>query len=186
MQKKTYFKATGEPVYTGEPMTIELDSFGVKHAISVSNLTEEFAEELVDSRFLYRYNPKPTSDKEDTKVPSDLAYYITKISKHMGLPVRYTAYILDNIFRIHPHAVLNMLMREIAIELDSKYPDHIKNCETLYALSATEGRIVALTNKNIKGYKAFAAFRTMEDAKFACRIMSPFIRSMFSKKEHGK
>lgn len=73
----------------------------------------------------------------------------------------------------------SMLLREVAIELDKKYEDHINNCKELYIISSMDGRIHKVPRAYIKNFRNFAAFRTKEDAKTACRILRSELKEMF-------
>ena len=45
-----------------------------------------------------------------------------------------------------------------------------------------DGRITKANKAYIKNYRNFAAFRTIEDAKIACRIVKPILTEMFKSK----
>ena len=45
-----------------------------------------------------------------------------------------------------------------------------------------DGRITKANKAYIKNYRNFAAFRTIEDAKIACRIVKPILKEMFKSK----
>ena len=72
-----------------------------------------------------------------------------------------------------------MVLREIAIELDKKYDNHINNSEKIYAISPQDGRIHEVDKSHIKNYKAFPAFRNIEDAKIACSLVKNHLKSIF-------
>ena len=87
--------------------------------------------------------------------------------------------ILDILEKANHWAVVQLLLKEIAIELDKKYDNHINNSEKIYAISPQDGRIHEIDKSHIKNYRAFPAFRTIEDAKIACRIVKPILKEMF-------
>ena len=76
-------------------------------------------------------------------------------------------------------AVVQLLLKEIAIELDKQYNNHIKNSEKIYAISPQDGRIHEVNKSHIKNYKAFPAFRNIEDAKIACSLVKNHLKSIF-------
>lgn len=86
---------------------------------------------------------------------------------------------LTQLVNINASAWLNVLIREIAIALDEQYPDHINNCEEVWVLSTMTGKLTKIHRKQIKTFRNFAAFRTLEDAKFACRMLKPALKEMF-------
>ena len=89
----------------------------------------------------------------------------------------------NNVDAILPSAAFSMVLREIAIELDKKYKDHINNSPEIYVISLLNGKITKATKAHIKNYRNFAAFRSIEDAKIACRITKDILKEMFKSGE---
>lgn len=91
---------------------------------------------------------------------------------------------LDNILTtlsdLNPWATLQYILKEIALELDKKYENHINDSEKIFAISPQDGRIHEVDKAHIKCYRAFPAFRTVEDAKFACRIVKKPLKEIFT------
>ena len=87
--------------------------------------------------------------------------------------------ILDALKGANHWAVVQLLLKEIAIELDKKYDNHIKNSEKIYAISPQDGRIHEVDKSHIKNYRAFPAFRNIEDAKIACSLVKNHLKSIF-------
>lgn len=87
--------------------------------------------------------------------------------------------ILDALEGANHWAVVQLLLKEIAIELDKKYDNHINNSEKIYAISNQDGRIHEVDKSHIKNYKAFPAFRSIEDAKIACSLVKNHLKSIF-------
>lgn len=87
--------------------------------------------------------------------------------------------ILDALEGANHWAVVQLLLKEIAIELDKKYDNHINNSEKIYAISNQDGRIHEVDKSHIKNYKAFPAFRSIEDAKIACHLVKNHLKSIF-------
>ena len=83
---------------------------------------------------------------------------------------------------ILPAAALSIILREIATELDKKYKDHIEKSPEIYVISTLDGRITKANKAHIRNYRNFAAFRTIEDAKIACKIVKPILKEMFKSK----
>lgn len=88
--------------------------------------------------------------------------------------------ILATLHFANPWAATQMVLREIAIELDKKYDDHINKSEKIYVISPQDGRIHEINKKTVKNYKAFPAFRSIEDAKIACSLIREHLKSIFS------
>lgn len=87
--------------------------------------------------------------------------------------------ILATLHLANPWAATQMVLREIAIELDKKYDNHINESEKIYAISPQDGRIHEINKKTVKNYKAFPAFRSIEDAKIACSLIREHLKSIF-------
>lgn len=121
-------------------------------------------------------------DSEKDKILSAtmrVGYYIASLAKKAGWkPEKMVGY-LQNLWNVNPAAAFSTLLREVAIELDKKYEDHINNCEELFIISLMDGRIHKVPRAYIKNFRNFAAFRTEEDAKIACRILRDDLKEMF-------
>lgn len=106
-------------------------------------------------------------------------YYIESLAKKMRWkPEKMRGY-LNTLWEINPSAAFSVLLKEIAIELDKKYKDHISNCKEFFIISTADGRIHKTLKAYIKNFRNFAAFRTEEDARIACRILRLELKEMF-------
>ncbi len=105
---------------------------------------------------------------------------IESLSKKTNWKEEKLLNILTTIHLANPWAATQMVLREIAIELDKKYDDHINESEKIYAISPQDGRIHEINKKTVKNYKAFPAFRSIEDAKIACSLIREHLKSIFS------
>ena len=73
-------------------------------------------------------------------------------------------------------------MRELAIIMDEKYPDHINKSKEIWSISTLSGEIVRIKSLNkIKNFRNFAAFRTLEDALKAKKIMKRALEDLFNR-----
>ena len=117
-----------------------------------------------------------------SEVPMNIDFYIERIAVRLGWKPEKVYNYLNNVDSILPAAALSMILREIATELDKKYKDHIENSPEIYVISTLDGRITKANKAHIKNYRNFAAFRTIEDAKIACKIVKPILKEMFKSK----
>lgn len=117
--------------------------------------------------------------QKDGGVPMDLEFYVQKIAEKLGWKIEKVYNYLNSVDTILPAAALSMVLREIAIELDKKYEDHIEKSPEIYVISTFDGRITKANKAHIKNYKNFAAFRSVSDAKIACRITKDILKEMF-------
>lgn len=118
-------------------------------------------------------------DAKAVKVPVELDYYIRKLADSLGWKPEKMCNYLNSIDNIYPAAAYAIILKEIAIELDKKYKDHIKDSKEIYVISLLDGKIAKVDKNSIKNYKNFAAFRTKEDAEIAYTITEPLLKSMF-------
>ena len=122
---------------------------------------------------------KPAKSVVETEVPMELKYYIQKIAERLGWKIEKVYNYLNSVDAILPAAAFSMVLREIAIELDKKYEDHIEKSPEIYAISMYDGRITKVNKAHIKNYRNFAAFRSVNDAKIACSIVRVILKEMF-------
>ena len=122
---------------------------------------------------------KPAKSVVETEVPMELEYYIQKIAEKHGWKIEKTYNYLNSVDVILPAAAFSMVLREIAIELDKKYEDHIEKSPEIYVISMLDGRITKANKSHIKNYRNFAAFRSVSDAKTACSIVRDILKEMF-------
>ncbi len=87
---------------------------------------------------------------------------------------------LNSIGEVYPIAAFSIVLREIAIMLDEKYPDHINKSEKIFTVSPLDGRIHEICKAHVKNYRNFAAFRSIDDAKFACSVLRNHLKGMFT------
>lgn len=112
-------------------------------------------------------------------VPTDLAYYVSNLAQRKGWKPEKMAAFLDILSEINLGATFQVILREVAVELDKKYEDHIEKSEEIYCVSLTNGHIFKADKKFIKNFRNFAAFRTPDDAKLACKITRGLLKDMF-------
>lgn len=145
-------------------------------------INEETLPYLIKEGVLMQVEPKEGCNcKECTeeKVPMDINFYIKKIADKLSWKFTKVSTLLSRIGSVFPITVYSMLLKEIAIELDKKYRNHIKDSSDIFVISTISGNIIRLNKSEIRNYRNFAAFRTIEDANLACRILNPFLKRMF-------
>ena len=178
--KKIYLK-NGKEVQLGDILTKVSkvkDSFFGKGIVAQNIVeTKDILPKLIEAGIVT--TTKPAKSVVETKVPMELEYYIQKIADKLGWKVEKVYNYLNSVDAILPAAAFSMVLREIAIELDKKYEDHIEKSPEIYVISMLDGRITKANKAHIKNYRNFAAFRTIEDAKIACTITRDILKEMF-------
>lgn len=122
---------------------------------------------------------KEIPDPKEETPKKCLEDYIESLAKRNRIPIDVMVEVIKLLISVNPAAVLTMLLKEIAIDLDNKYEGHIKDSEHIFIFSTNRGFIVELPKTEIKSYRNFAAFRTYKDAKYACNICKDLIDLMY-------
>lgn len=178
--EKIYLK-NGKEVQLGDTLTkvskVKDPFFGKGTVVQHIVVTKDILPRLLEAGIVT--TTKPEKPVAETKVPMDLEYYIQKIAEKLGWKIEKVYNYLNSVDAILPAAAFSMVLREIAIELDKKYKDHIENSPEIYVISMLDGRITKANKAHIKNYRNFAAFRTIEDAKIACKITRDILKEMF-------
>ena len=114
---------------------------------------------------------------------TDIEYYLDHLAERIGWKYENLDKYIANLIDIYPAAACSIILREVAIVLDEKYPDHIERSKEIWTISMTDGEIKKVKDLNrIKNFKNFAAFRTLDDAKAAKHIMKTFMKKMYGRK----
>lgn len=150
-----------------------MTSFGPVPYDAVRAYYSEEITKLIDSKkreFLAAMN---------NPVPMCIGYYVGGLAAKRGWKPEKMKNYLSNLWDINPAATFSVLLREIAVELDKKYEDHINKCNELFIISLMDGRIHKTPRAYIKNFRNFAAFRTEEDARIACKILKDLLKDLF-------
>lgn len=134
----------------------------------------------------YKAEEKKVPKKDPRTIEDALIYVesLERFGKKLNMSPGEASKFLDVITQASEVAAFSMILKEIAITLDRKYKDHISNSEDIYVISTIDGKIMKVKEvKKIKSFKNFAAFRTLEDARTACRLLKPMLKDMFSGKQ---
>lgn len=141
-------------------------------------VTKDILPKLLEAGIVTTAKPAKSAVVE-SEVPMELEYYIQKIAERLGWKIEKACNYLNSADTVLPAAAFSMVLREVAIELDKKYEDHIEKSPEIYVISMLDGRITKANKAHIRNYRNFAAFRTIEDAKIACRITRDILKEMF-------
>lgn len=141
-------------------------------------VTKDILPKLLEAGIVTTTKPAKSAVVE-SEVPMELEYYIQKIAERLGWKIEKVYNYLNSVDTILPAAAFSMVLREVAIELDKKYEDHIEKSPEIYVISMLDGRITKANKAYIKNYRNFAAFRSVSDAKFACKVLREVLKDMF-------
>lgn len=119
---------------------------------------------------------------EETAAPDCLDFYILSLAKRLNWKPDKVLGFLNKLAEIRPILPFNLLLKEIAVELDKQYAGHIKNSKEIWVVSVLNGSIGRVNKDEITTYDNFAAFRTKEDAKFALKVLAEQYNDIFGGK----
>lgn len=174
------YLTNGKEVQIGDTLTkvskVKDPFFGKGTVVQHIVVTKDILPELLKAGIVTTAKP---AKSVETEVPMELEYYIQKIADKLGWKVEKAYNYLNSVDAILPAAAFSMVLREIAIELDKKYEDHIEKSPEIYVISMLDGRITKANKAHIKNYRNFAAFRSVSDAKTACKITRDILKEMF-------
>ena len=173
--KKLIFVETGKEVEMGKTLAFGMNSaYGFMPLYTVIVCKESIP-------FLIKEGViKEVEEEEGTHV--DHNFYLEHLAKRIHWNVDNLRKYLGNLYTIYPVAALSILLREVAIVLDEKYDNHIKNSKEVYVISYLNGEIAKVGDlSKIKNFKNFAAFRSLEDAITAKRILKDPMKQLFKR-----
>lgn len=175
--KKLIFVGTGKEVEMGKQIVFYIQSAYGKIPTHCVIINEESLPYLIEEGVIKEV------EEEGTHV--DPNFYLEHLAKRIHWNVENLRKYLSNLYTIYPAAVFSIILREVAIVLDEKYDNHIKNSKEIYVISSLNGEIIKIKDLNkIKNFKNFAAFRTLEDAITAKKILEEPMKQLF--KRDGK
>lgn len=181
MNRKKLYLHNGKEVKVGDTI---VHIYSTEHPIYgkfENRLTILVTEDIIP--FLIKDGILETKEAQD-KINLSLDYFHDKLLKNLENGKKGIAdAAIINLYNSYPFAVFNILLREVAIELDKKYEDHIENSPRIFGLSNLNGKIVEVNKATIRNYKNFAAFRSIEDAKIACNILRDYIKALYAKRK---
>lgn len=175
--KKLIFVETGKEVEMGKTLAFGMNSaYGFIPFYTVI-ISEKIIPSLIKEGII--------KEVEDEETHIDLNFYLEHLAGRIHWNVDNPRKYLGNLYTIYPAAVFSILLREVAIVLDEKYDNHIENSKEIYVISCLNGEISKVKDLNkIKNFKNFAAFRSLEDAITAKRILEEPMKQLF--RRNGK
>ena len=169
-EEKLYLAHNGKEVHLGDLVKNTTTTGGITVSTTFT-LDKELLTILKEAGVIVTTPPKDA-------VPT-VSRAIERIAARVNWKPKKAESYINGAADMMPMAAFSIVLREIARMLDMKYPDHISKSEKIYYISSFDGRIHQARKDNIKSYKNFAAFRTLEDAKMAFNILKEPIKEMF-------
>lgn len=187
---KKYYLKSGKEVHIGDTICREISFnhylYGDVKMTEAVLVTDDNIQELISEDIIkVKENKKQNKPCCDSNL-CNLDFYLNKIANRLGWRPEKVFNYINNLGSISIAAVFSIISKEIAIELDKKYPDYINDSPEIYGISLTNGKIIPINKKTIKNYRNFAAFRTIEDAKIACNITRNLLKEMFKSDKNAE
>lgn len=173
--KKLIFVKTGKEVEMGKTLAFGMNSaYGFMPFYTVV-VCEESIPFLIEEGVI--------KEVEDEGTHVDPNFYLEHLAKRIHWNVDNLRKYLGNLYTTYPAAVFSILLREVAIVLDKKYPDHIERSKDIYFIGMADGEIHKMKELHkVKNFRNFAAFRTLEDCMQAKEILKPIMKGLFKRK----
>lgn len=169
--KKFFVKDSNAEVKIGDTITLEfvtMTPFGNAVATKTLKVTGKVLETLIKDDKVIVKEVKPNYNIV-------VAAALNKLASKFKCSEAEILEILHTIKDVNPWAAAQLLLREIAIELDAQYSNHISNSEEFYCLSPQDIEIHKMDKKSFVVFGYAPLFRTMEDAQVAKKIITQFL-----------
>lgn len=119
-----------------------------------------------------------------SEVNMDIAAYheilVKKLIEKTGLSKTSCERAVVGIKLVNKTGYFSLLLKEVAIELDKSYKNHISKCKTLFTISSKDGKPYYIKEGDLKCTDTVALFRTEVDAIVACKILASLKKEIFS------
>lgn len=146
----------------------------------IKNIIKSYdCKELNDMINIINNELKFRNDNKKELTFNDVVAYMANTSEAFKGDVHLCNSFLHTLLVTNTYAFISLMMKTIAVLLDQKYPDHIRNCEKGYVFNLGVGHIVEMNVCAIPYVQAVAIFRTLEDAKLACKILRPVLKETY-------
>lgn len=173
---KLILKRTGKPVEKGEKLVKVVEVFGLPIPVDEIVLDDKTIPDLIKQGVI-------TEEGIDKGVDFDIPAAIVHLAERIGWNSNNLDKYLDNLYKISPAAVFSVLLKEVAIMLDERYPDHINKSKEVWVISTLDGEIKQIKELHkIKNFRNFTAFRSLDDALIAKKIMAPALQDLYGRK----
>lgn len=173
---KLILKRTGKPVEKGEKLVKVVEVFGLPIPVDEIVLDDKTIPDLIKQGVI-------TEEGIDKGVDFDIPAAMVHLAERIGWNSNNLDKYLTNLYKINPTALFSVLLKEVAIMLDERYPDHINKSKEVWVISTLDGEIKQIKELHkIKNFRNFAAFRSLDDALIAKKIMAPALQDLYGRK----
>ncbi len=175
---KLKLKETGKEVKMGEKLIKVVELFGVPVPVAHVEVNETTLPDLIKHGIV-------VAEGSDSDIDVTIESAVQHLANRIGWNKENLEKYFNNLYKISPAAVFEIVLKEVAILLDEKYPDHISNSKEIWVINKVNGEIQKLKDlSKIKSFQHFAAFRSLEDALVAKRVMAPALKDLYGKQKN--
>lgn len=170
---KLKLKETGKEVKMGEKLIKVVELFDIPVPVAQIEINETTLPDLIKHGIV-------VAEGSDSDIDITIEGAVQHLANRIGWNKENLERYFNNLYKISPAAVFEIILKEVAILLDEKYPNHISNSKEIWVINKVNGEIQKLKDMSkIKSFQHFAAFRSLEDAKIACKITRDILKEMF-------
>ena len=173
---KLKLKKTGKEVKMGEKLIKVVNLCGIPLPIAQVEINKTTLPDLIKHGII-------VAEGSDSDIDITIEGAIQHLANRIGWNKENLEKYLSNLYKISPAAAFEIVLKEVAILLDEKYPGHINNSKEIWVINKVNGEIQKLKDMSkIKSFQHFAAFRSLEDALVAKKIMAPTLQDLYGRK----
>ena len=173
---KLKLKKTGKEVKMGEKLIKVMNLCGIPIPIAQVEINKTTLPDLIKHGII-------VAEGSDSDIDITIGGAIQHLANRIGWNKENLEKYLSNLYKISPAAAFEIVLKEVAILLDEKYPDHINNSNEIWVINKVNGEIQKLKDlSKIKSFQHFAAFRSLDDALIAKKIMAPALQDLYGRK----
>lgn len=173
---KLKLKQTGKEVKMGDKLIKVVELFGIPVPVAGLEVNETTLPDLIKQGII-------VAEGSDNDIDITIEGAVQHLANRIGWNIENLGKYFNNLYKISPAAVFEIVLKELAILLDEKYPGHISNSKEIWTINKASGEIQEIKNlSKIKSFQHFAAFRSLEDALVAKRVIFPILEDLYGRK----
>ena len=175
---KLKLKQTGKEVKMGDKLIKVVELFGIPIPVAQVEVNETTLPDLIKQGII-------VTEGSDSGIAITIESAVQHLADRIGWSRENLEKYFNNLYKISPTAVFEIVLKEVAILLDEKYPDHISNSKEIWTINKASGEIQEIKNlSKIKSFQHFAAFRSLNDAIVAKSVMAPALKDLYGKQKN--
>ena len=175
---KLKLKQTGKEVKMGDKLIKVVELFGIPVPVARLEVNKTTLPDLIKQGII-------VAEGSDNDIDITIEGAVQHLANRIGWNIENLGKYFNNLYKIIPAAVFEIVLKELAILLDEKYPGHISNSKEIWTINKASGEIQEIKNlSKIKSFQHFAAFRSLEDALVAKRVISPILKDLYGEQKN--